>query len=278
MEITGVDFIDAGIWFLLLCIAIGFVSMVSKAVSFLIEERKKEKAQRLKEYEREQEQRRKERERWDRQQEKERQARARKRAMDEKKRELERKRVQQEKERQARIAALPEQRRFIAEQRRLMTDSLRYDVMRRDGFRCQLCGAMAKDGVQLHVDHILPVSKGGKTELSNLRTLCERCNMGKRDKLETPMCEDVKAQIAAAPESLSRNAQDQARPDFYDSTLKRLKDARLEYVDKSGEGGSLYFFDEQLGTELKRMGYPVHFAPNGSKSTGHRPAWYIARK
>ena len=38
--------------------------------------------------------------------------------------------------------------------------------------------------VKLHVDHIKPVSKGGKTELSNLRTLCERCNLGKSDKFE----------------------------------------------------------------------------------------------
>lgn len=79
---------------------------------------------------------------------------------------------------------IPEHRRFIAQQRRLMSDSLRYDVMRRDGFRCQLCGATAQNGIILHVDHIIPVSKGGKTEMSNLRTLCERCNLGKSDKIE----------------------------------------------------------------------------------------------
>ena len=81
----------------------------------------------------------------------------------------------------------PEQiahRDFMAEQRRLMTDSLRYDIMRRDGFRCQLCGSTAQDGVKLHVDHVIPVSKGGKTELPNLRTLCERCNLGKSNKTE----------------------------------------------------------------------------------------------
>ena len=69
-------------------------------------------------------------------------------------------------------------------QRDLMTDSLRYDILKRDGFRCVICGATAQDGVKLHVDHILPVSKGGKTEPSNLRTLCDRCNMGKRAKYD----------------------------------------------------------------------------------------------
>ena len=69
-------------------------------------------------------------------------------------------------------------------QRKKMTDSIRYDVLKRDGFKCVLCGRSAQDGVKLHVDHILPVSKGGKTEMSNLRTLCQTCNMGKRDKYD----------------------------------------------------------------------------------------------
>lgn len=70
-------------------------------------------------------------------------------------------------------------------ERSLMTDSLRYDVMKRDGFKCCICGASAKeDGIKLHVDHIIPVSKGGTTVMSNLRTLCNHCNMGKSDKYD----------------------------------------------------------------------------------------------
>lgn len=69
-------------------------------------------------------------------------------------------------------------------EREKVTPSLRYDVMRRDNFRCQICGSTASDGVKLHVDHIVPVSKGGKTTESNLRTLCDRCNMGKGAKTE----------------------------------------------------------------------------------------------
>ena len=66
-------------------------------------------------------------------------------------------------------------------ERSKMSSTLRYQVLNRDGFRCTICGATAEDGVKLHVDHIKPVSKGGKTELSNLRTLCDRCNRGKSD-------------------------------------------------------------------------------------------------
>lgn len=68
-------------------------------------------------------------------------------------------------------------------ERSKMTNSIRYDVMSRDGFRCQLCGATSNED-RLEVDHIHPVSKGGKTEMANLRTLCFRCNSGKSDKVE----------------------------------------------------------------------------------------------
>ena len=61
---------------------------------------------------------------------------------------------------------------------------LRLRVLRRDGYKCVLCGrAPAFDkGVVLHVDHILPVAKGGSTTLDNLQTLCKECNLGKSDK------------------------------------------------------------------------------------------------
>ena len=68
-------------------------------------------------------------------------------------------------------------------ERSKVSESLRYDVLKRDNFRCQICGATAQDGAKLQVDHIVPVSKGGKTEMSNLQTLCSRCNAGKSDKM-----------------------------------------------------------------------------------------------
>ncbi|MCL2014812.1 MAG: HNH endonuclease [Defluviitaleaceae bacterium] len=68
-------------------------------------------------------------------------------------------------------------------QRTLMTNSLRYDILERDGYKCKICGSTAKDGAKLEVDHIIPIAKGGKTIKENLQTLCEICNSGKRDKI-----------------------------------------------------------------------------------------------
>ena len=67
-------------------------------------------------------------------------------------------------------------------QREIMTDSLRYDVLKRDGYKCKVCGASASDGAKLEVDHIIPISKGGKSIIDNLQTLCMSCNRGKSDK------------------------------------------------------------------------------------------------
>lgn len=58
---------------------------------------------------------------------------------------------------------------------------LRALVLMRDGGRCQLCGAEARHGAKLHVDHVKPWANGGETKLANLQVLCEVCNIGKSD-------------------------------------------------------------------------------------------------
>lgn len=64
-----------------------------------------------------------------------------------------------------------------------MTASLRFSVLERDNFACRSCGRNAhEDGVKLHVDHIVAIKNGGKTEPDNLHTLCQDCNLGKSDK------------------------------------------------------------------------------------------------
>lgn len=65
---------------------------------------------------------------------------------------------------------------------RQIPPQLRAEVLNRDNFTCQWCGAKAPD-VALQVDHIIPVIRGGKTEARNLQTLCHACNIGKSDRV-----------------------------------------------------------------------------------------------
>lgn len=56
---------------------------------------------------------------------------------------------------------------------------LRFEILKRDGFRCSYCGASAKAGVCLQVDHINPKAAGGAHDPKNLTTACADCNGGK---------------------------------------------------------------------------------------------------
>lgn len=63
-------------------------------------------------------------------------------------------------------------------ERKPIGKKLRFEVFKRDSFRCQYCGRSAPD-VILEVDHIKPVAEGGKNTLLNLITSCRDCNRGK---------------------------------------------------------------------------------------------------
>ncbi len=64
---------------------------------------------------------------------------------------------------------------------RNISERMRFRILVRDGFACQSCGAspLKSRRVELHIDHIIPWSKGGETEDKNLETKCSKCNLGK---------------------------------------------------------------------------------------------------
>jgi diadenosine tetraphosphate (Ap4A) HIT family hydrolase len=62
-----------------------------------------------------------------------------------------------------------------------ISGTLRYEVLKRSKFHCELCGISAKEKA-LEVDHILPRNKGGGDDISNLQALCYSCNAMKRDR------------------------------------------------------------------------------------------------
>lgn len=67
-------------------------------------------------------------------------------------------------------------------QRKLMTKKLRIKIKNRDNYTCQICGKYMPDEVGLHIDHIIPIKKGGKSVESNLQVLCDKCNLKKGKK------------------------------------------------------------------------------------------------
>lgn len=58
--------------------------------------------------------------------------------------------------------------------------NLRYEILERDGYKCQRCGATDN----LEVDHIYPERRGGATHPINLQTLCQHCNRAKGARYE----------------------------------------------------------------------------------------------
>lgn len=65
--------------------------------------------------------------------------------------------------------------------RKSIPQSTRFEVFKRDSFTCQYCGKSAPE-VVLHIDHIIPVSKGGNNSIINLTTACADCNGGKSNR------------------------------------------------------------------------------------------------
>jgi len=68
------------------------------------------------------------------------------------------------------------------DQRKALTPKLRQFIKERDNYTCQICGKYMPDEVGLHIDHIIPISKGGKSTPENLRVLCSKCNGRKSNK------------------------------------------------------------------------------------------------
>ena len=59
-----------------------------------------------------------------------------------------------------------------------VSNKMRFAIYERDGYRCRCCG-ISQNRAYLEIDHIKPISKGGKSTYDNLQTLCRECNQEK---------------------------------------------------------------------------------------------------
>lgn len=78
--------------------------------------------------------------------------------------------------------------------RKSVSKKTRFEIFKRDGFKCMYCGAHPPSAL-LHVDHIVAVANGGKSDIDNLITACEPCNQGK-----------CARRLEVAPQSLAEKA------------------------------------------------------------------------
>lgn len=60
-----------------------------------------------------------------------------------------------------------------------LSNKVRFLILKRDKYVCQICGRSGANGYQLHIDHKVPRAKGGSDSMDNLWVLCSICNSGK---------------------------------------------------------------------------------------------------
>lgn len=121
-----------------------------------------------------------------------------------------------------------------------LSKKLRFEVFKRDGFRCMYCGS-TPDKALLQCDHIHPVALGGENEMDNLVTACQPCNSGKS---ATPL--DV------VPTSLEDRALETLEREEQISFFQGIMRARRERIEDDAQTVL-----EQLCELFGRDGIPV---------------------
>ena len=127
--------------------------------------------------------------------------------------------------------------------RKTISAKLRFEVFKRDGFRCQYCGRSAPQ-VLLHVDHIEPVAEGGTNDLTNLITSCSECNLGKgaRRISDDAAIRKEKRQL----DELNERREQLEMMMYWRKELSKLNERTFLYVEAC--------FQEKTGYALKETG------------------------
>jgi hypothetical protein len=110
-----------------------------------------------------------------------------------------------------------------------ISKKLRFEVFKRDSFRCQYCGAAAPD-VLLEIDHLKAVTDGGTNDILNLVTACKSCNAGKGNRALSAQCvlerqRDQLAELNERREQLEMMIQ-------WKEELSHLKDTAIDRVSQ----------------------------------------------
>lgn len=104
-----------------------------------------------------------------------------------------------------------------------LTPRERYCIMERDNFTCQYCGVTAREA-KLEIDHMVPISKGGTNEFTNLVTACVACNRGKGNNSYNVLNRSQSGYIKKYIEKKTKRVQLVFQPSIY----KAAKDRAIE--------------------------------------------------
>jgi len=134
--------------------------------------------------------------------------------------------------------------------RKAISTRRRFEILKRDRFTCQYCSRKPPK-VALEVDHIVPVSKGGSNESTNLVTACFECNRGKSN-----------IDLVVVPESLSIKLEQRSIALKQHKQLQKLlidekkqMESMIDMVDEiySRSTGSKYIFSDSFRLTVKKF-------------------------
>lgn len=134
--------------------------------------------------------------------------------------------------------------------RKAISKKVRFEVFKRDSFTCQYCGKSAPD-VVLHVDHIHPVAKGGKSDPMNYVTACVDCNLGKGAKTldDKSVLEKQKKQLSDLNE---RREQLKLMVQWKES-LAKIDDESVTAIEKMFYSGAGFVFSDYGKSEISKL-------------------------
>lgn len=110
--------------------------------------------------------------------------------------------------------------------RKAIPKRVRFEVFKRDSFKCQYCGAAAPE-VLLQIDHIKPVAQGGMNEIVNLITACTACNAGK-----SARSLDDKTVVQKSRVQLEELQERREQLEMMSAWLEGLKDLKANTIEK----------------------------------------------
>ena len=126
-----------------------------------------------------------------------------------------------------------------------VTKKLRFEVFKRDGFKCQYCGK-CPPSITLEVDHINPRSKGGNSDINNLITACFDCNRGKKN---IPL----QKILSTLQENLEVLKEQEIQLNEYNKFIKKIEARKLKEFKEINEIYSKYFPEWALSDSFQKI-------------------------